>query len=51
VADRADDLRAVLAAAGADTLQAYRGRVGHQVAVTPADTETTGGPAKKGGAV
>jgi histidinol-phosphatase (PHP family) len=34
VADRADDLRAVLAAAGADTLQAYRRRVGHPVAVT-----------------
>jgi histidinol-phosphatase (PHP family) len=34
VADRAGDLRAVLAAAGADTLQAYSGRVGHPVAVT-----------------
>jgi histidinol-phosphatase (PHP family) len=36
VADRADDLRAVLAAAGATSLQGYRGRVGHAVPVTPA---------------
>ncbi len=46
VADRADDLRNVLAAAGTDTLQAYRGRVGHPVAVTPAgpaDTAAEGG--------
>ncbi len=35
VADRADDLRAVLAAAGATSLQAYRGRVGHAVPVSP----------------
>ena len=46
VADRADDLRSVLAAAGADTLRAYRGRVGHPVAVTaagPADPVAEGG--------
>jgi histidinol-phosphatase (PHP family) len=36
VADRADDLRAVLAAVGAGTLQAYRSRVPHPTAVTPA---------------
>jgi hypothetical protein len=36
VADRADDLRAVLAAAGATSLQGYRGRVGHAVPVSPA---------------
>jgi histidinol-phosphatase (PHP family) len=41
VADRADDLRSVLAAAGADTLRAYRGRVGHPVAVGAG-----GGPAE-----
>jgi hypothetical protein len=35
VADRADDLRAVLASAGAGSLQAYRRRVGHAVPVTP----------------
>ena len=34
VADRADDLRAVLAAAGADALQGYRGRAGYPVAVS-----------------
>jgi histidinol-phosphatase (PHP family) len=33
VADRADDLRAVLAAAGADALQGYRGRAGYPVAI------------------
>ncbi len=33
VADRADDLRAALAAAGADTLQGYRGRAGYPVAI------------------
>ena len=43
VADRADDLRGVLAAAGADTLQAYRGRVGHPVAVTAAEPAENGG--------
>ena len=48
VADQADDLRAVLAAAGADTLQAYRGRVGHPVAVAAA--AGSAGPAGKGGA-
>jgi histidinol-phosphatase (PHP family) len=42
VADRADDLRAVLATAGADTLQAYRGRVGHPVAVTAGATAEGG---------
>jgi histidinol-phosphatase (PHP family) len=36
VADRADDLRAVLGAVGADELQAYRARVPHRVAVAPA---------------
>jgi histidinol-phosphatase (PHP family) len=35
VADRADDLRAVLAAAGAATLQGYRGRAAYPVPVTP----------------
>jgi histidinol-phosphatase (PHP family) len=50
VAERADDLRAVLAAAGADTLQAYRGRVGRPVAVTPADTNTNSQTPKQGGA-
>ena len=34
VADRADDLRAVLGAAGADQLTAYRARVPHAVAVS-----------------
>jgi histidinol-phosphatase (PHP family) len=48
VADRAGDLRAVLAAAGAGTLQAYRGRVGHTVAVTAG--ETPDDPAEKDGA-
>jgi histidinol-phosphatase (PHP family) len=46
VADRADDLRAVLAATGARTLQAYRGRVGHPVALTagaPSTTEAANG--------
>jgi histidinol-phosphatase (PHP family) len=33
VADRADDLRALLAAAGADALQGYRGRAGYPVAI------------------
>ena len=33
VADRADDLRAVLAAAGAEVLQGYRARKPHEVAV------------------
>jgi histidinol-phosphatase (PHP family) len=47
VADRADDLRAVLAAAGAGTLQAYRGRVGHPVAVT--SPAPTAGEAAHGG--
>jgi histidinol-phosphatase (PHP family) len=49
VADRAGDLRAVLAAAGADTLQAYRARVGHAVAVTPGVGDAAG-TAEKGGA-
>ena len=35
VADRADDLRDVLAAAGADTLQGYRARTPYTVAVDP----------------
>jgi histidinol-phosphatase (PHP family) len=34
VADRADDLRAALATAGADTLQGYRGRAAYPVPVT-----------------
>jgi histidinol-phosphatase (PHP family) len=34
VADRADDLRAVLAAVGADALQGYRGRAGYAVAIS-----------------
>ena len=34
VADRADDLRAVLAAAGADALQGYRGRAAYPVPVS-----------------
>jgi histidinol-phosphatase (PHP family) len=48
VADRADDLRAVLAAAGAGTLQAYRGRVGRTVAVTAGETQDD--PAEEDGA-
>ena len=36
VADRADDLRAVLGAVGAAELQGYRARVPHSVAVAPA---------------
>jgi histidinol-phosphatase (PHP family) len=36
VADRADSLRAILAAAGVDTLQGYRERMPHQVSVAPA---------------
>jgi len=48
VADRADDLRAVLAAAGAGTLQAYRGRVGRTVAVTAGVTQDD--PAEEDGA-
>ena len=47
VADRADDQRAVLSAAGADTLQAYRGRVGHPVAVAAARSAD---PSGRGGA-
>jgi histidinol-phosphatase (PHP family) len=35
VADRADDLRALLDAAGIDQLQAYRARVPHPVALVP----------------
>jgi len=38
VADRADDLRAVLDAVGAAELQGYRARVPHPVAVAPAVT-------------
>jgi hypothetical protein len=34
VADRADDLRAVLGAAGAGVLQGYRGRAAYPVPVT-----------------
>jgi histidinol-phosphatase (PHP family) len=36
VADRADDLREVLAAAGIDELVAYRGRTAHKIPVGPA---------------
>jgi histidinol-phosphatase (PHP family) len=52
VADRADDLRAVLAAAGASSLQAYRGRVGHTVDVSPSPAQPSGPaePAEGGGA-
>jgi histidinol-phosphatase (PHP family) len=55
VADRADDLRAVLAAAGAGSLQAYRGRVGHTVDVSPSpaqpsDLSGPAEPAEGGGA-
>ena len=42
VADRADDLRAVLRAVGADELQAYRARVPHRVPVVPAVAERSG---------
>jgi len=45
VADRADDLRAVLATAGVTSLQAYRGRRPHAVGVAgrpDPDTPTTG---------
>jgi histidinol-phosphatase (PHP family) len=38
VADRAADLRALLAAAGVDTLQGYRGRVPRPVTLAPART-------------
>jgi len=38
VADRADDLRAVLASVGVDHLQAYRRRQPHRLAVAPAPT-------------
>ncbi len=41
VADRADDLRAVLAAAGAGTLQGYRERRPHVVPVT-AESKSVG---------
>ena len=40
VADRADDLRAVLAAAGADVLQGYRGRAAYPVPVLGRVEET-----------
>jgi histidinol-phosphatase (PHP family) len=43
VADRADDLRAVLGAVGATELQGYRARVPHRVAVAPAPADRTGG--------
>jgi len=39
VADRADDLRAVLAGVGVDRLQGYRRRVPHTVPLTPATTQ------------
>jgi histidinol-phosphatase (PHP family) len=42
VADRADDLRAVLGAVGAAELQGYRARVPHPVAVAPAVIGGTG---------
>ena len=45
VADRADDLRAVLAAAGAEQLTAYRRRVPHAVAVSGPGVVGTGGSA------
>ena len=45
VADRADDLRAVLAAVGADQLTAYRRRVPHAVAVSGPGVVGTGGSA------
>ena len=40
VADRADDLRAVLAAAGTDVLQGYRGRAAYPVPVLGRVEET-----------
>ncbi|HEY1652520.1 MAG TPA: histidinol-phosphatase [Acidimicrobiales bacterium] len=46
VADRADDLRAVLAAAGATSLQGYRGRVGHTVSVAPPAPTEVAAPAE-----
>jgi histidinol-phosphatase (PHP family) len=52
VADRADDLRDVLAAAGTDTLQAYRSRAPHTVAVggaTPRPAATGAGSGGAGG--
>jgi histidinol-phosphatase (PHP family) len=52
VADRADDLRDVLAAAGADTLQGYRSRAPHTVAVggaTARPAATGGGSGGAGG--
>jgi histidinol-phosphatase (PHP family) len=48
VADRADDLRAVLATAGATSLQGYRGRVGHAVPVSPAASAAPAAPAQAG---
>jgi histidinol-phosphatase (PHP family) len=50
VADRADDLRVVLAAAGADTLQGYRSRVAHTVAVGPPPARSGAAGAGSGGA-
>jgi histidinol-phosphatase (PHP family) len=43
VADRADDLRAVLGAVGAEELQGYRARVPHRVPVAPAVERSGGG--------
>jgi histidinol-phosphatase (PHP family) len=50
VADRADDLRDVLAAAGADSLQGYRSRSPHTVAVGPPPARSAAAGAGTGGA-
>ncbi len=50
VADRADDLRDVLAAAGADTLQGYRSRTPHTVALGGATARSAATGAGSGGA-
>ena len=50
VADRADDLRDVLAAAGADTLQGYRSRAPHTVAVNPPAARSAATGVGRGGA-
>jgi histidinol-phosphatase (PHP family) len=50
VADRADDLRAVLAAAGADALQGYRARAPYAVAVAPSAGVAAGLGAVEGAA-
>jgi histidinol-phosphatase (PHP family) len=48
VAHRTPDLRALLAAAGVDTLQGYRDRVPYVVPVSAADTGPTGTPETTG---